>query len=809
MLLKYTLNHIFAKPLRLVILLFCMTIACLAGYLAIDFDGLLKTMMYVGITTDYGETDYLMTCFTSEGVTDDLFDGGPSVRYTGRVGLYKREITRTNKYYNFALTESIMLYAYTDYENARGMRLVPLPEEPSDGEVAISKKYSEKYGYQVGDTLTVIDYNDNPVDLTVCEIYEESYNLGKMSGLISFGEYELLKGTSVCKAALVDVVDNADRESFKQFMNDEHPNVSLVNIFLSEDVEQELRNYASMVYLIFVLVFVLVIFVTISFTEKIITERMSAIGTLRSIGMSRRKTTAILLFENVLYGLTGSILALLIYLLVRGILLRAVLNDVPLDTETSVFPFAKCLLVILGAVLIQVVIPLSEVMKAVRTSIRDIIFDNRDSEFHVSVKKTIAGVVLITAGLFAGFLGGTLWITIPSVLLVIMGGSLVVQFIVAQCTKLLSGVFANARMPVAEFAAKETGSKKPNSSNAVLAVAALTAAAAIFVCGYSIITSMNSIDYRTNLIVTNTGLTTDKYRYLEETSGVTDVTYLYQHSDSVSFNGFKRESSVWSLPDSTRCTALGSLPGNLADDEIIVDQLSAFRAKISVGDTIEAVFRDRGIFPITKQVRVVGFTEKTPFMNSSVTVISPKLFKELYTDTVSTILIGASDPKAVEMDVDASMTKGETVQTLTEYTKEVRKKSRTITLILIAVMLAAVALTLIGISGNQVIGFVSRKKEYAMLHACACSRKDIIKTIWIENALLFGISTILSGVLCVPVSYMISKIFMLADLGISVVIRYGVLFGCLVVLWIITMMTCLSPIRSLKNMNTAMEIKYE
>ena len=116
---------------------------------------------------------------------------------------------------------------------------------------------------------------------------------------------------------------------------------------------------------------------------------------------------------------------------------------------------------------------------------------------------------------------------------------------------------------------------------------------------------------------------------------------------------------------------------------------------------------------------------------------------------------------------------------------------------------------LIGISGNQLIGFAARKKEYAMLHSCACSQKMIIRLILLENAFLFGISCICSGIICVPVSYIISKIMDSIDMGLTVDIKIVTLIICIFILWLITMFTSTTPIKSLKKMNTAMELKYE
>lgn len=807
MLLKYTLKNIIAKPGRLIVLLLCMTLACLTGYLAMDFSNVLEHSIYGAFSEKMGDVDFQLTTFSSEGITPELFAGGPSVEYVGRAGVTKKEVKRTQRKYNYEITESVVFSAFTDFELARKLRLLNFDKEPGDGECAISQKYSEKYGYQTGDTIMVPDKDQEDVPLKVAMIFDTPKFLNEVSAVISMNEYTKLKGTDKYNVCYVDV-DTEYIPAFEKFMDEEHSNVICINIALPEKEKKLLEDIASLLYLIFVLVFVLVIFVTISFTEKIITERMSVIGTLRSIGMSRRKTTMILLFENVIYGIIGSGLALIIYLCIRSSLFSILAGSADAGRNSQI-PLGKCFVIIAVAVLIQVLIPLKEVLKAVKTSIRDIIFDTRDSEYKVSGKKTVTGALMMIAGAAAGFLAMDHWIVIVAVLIVILGAAMVVEFVVKMVAKLFSMIFGRAKMPVAELAALEAGTKKPNSGNAVLAVAAITAAAAIYVCAYSLLTSMNSIPYETDVIVTDTPLKIGKYEFIEEIDGVTDVNYICRQAEDVRVGGITRAAVVWKLPDSKKYTAFGSLPESLSDDEVILDKMTALKAGVNVGDTVEVVFHDSGIFTVTKELRVVKLTDQYEIFTPCVLIVSPTLYREMFADYVDTILVGAQDPDSVKTELEASLTHDEITKTYAERRAEQEKDMHKVNLGIAGVVLVAVALTLIGISGNQVIGFAGRKKEYAMLHSCACCKRDIIKMIWIENAMLFGVATLIAAIVSIPVTMLIARVFLLADVGINIILRYDTMIICLVLLWLVTMLTALTPIRSLKKMNTAMEMKYE
>ncbi len=802
------MKNIFAKPGRLIVILLCMIVACFAGFLALDLGNGIGDVFKDFGKAYVGEGDYLVAYFGPGGVTGELFEGTVPLEFVGRGTVKKREITRSEELYNYAITETINLYTFSDPEKARSLECLQMENEPGEGEVAISQKYSEKYGYEIGDELTVYDYEDNPVSLTVVNIYDNESFLGDMSGYINADECSRILGKDTYTIGVLGVDDN-DRDEFERFMAENHPNVVVTPAYMPEAYRELFRNITYILYLVFVLVFVLVIFVTISFVEKIVVERMSVIGTLRSIGMSMRKTTFILIAENIIYGIAGSIIAFLIYLVSRRFILTWLGNMSGVKSDIGHANFVKCGLVMLGALLIQIIVPLKEILKAVKTSIRDIIFDSRDGEYRVSFAKTILGFMFIIGGFCLAFTIKNLPVSIVSILLMILGGGLSIQFIVKKITLALSKYFGKLKMPVAELASFETGSKKPNSSNAVLAVAAITASAAIFVIGSSIVETVKRPAYDADIVVQEGMLRTAKYEYLNELDGVNEVEYIYEVFDAVSINGKSNDFSVMALPKTDRYLEFGHLPSEIGENEVIIDIQKAAILDIKPGDTLEVVFHNNGIFPRTRTLTVVAVTQYNRFLGAGTIILNEKLYNELYTDEVSCIIISADDPDKVKVDIENSLIGGEIVKTRAEYIADLNKDGGTVTLILAGVMAAAIGLTLIGISGNQIIGFASRKKEYAMLHSCACPKRDIIRMILTENGLLFGISVIVSACLCVPVTLLVERIFVLSDTGIIIVPRYEIMFISLLSLWGVTMITAMSPVKSIKKMNTAMEMKYE
>ena len=813
MLLKYTLNNIVQKKGRLFIILFCMTIACCAAFLSADFVNSLKKILENNSGRYVGTTDYLVIYRGSGGVTDELFTGAPVANYVCKRDVTKREITRDEKMYNYALSESVTFTAFTDFEKAYKMELLPETAIPKPGEVTINKKYSEKYGYKEGDTILFYDTDDNEYAFVVSSVFSENNTTkGEYYGYISREDVEMMSRSEVYYYAYVDVGDEANRQVFEDIMEKDHPNATLTKMFFTENFQELFDQLTSIFYLVFVMLFLLVVFVTVSFTEKIINERMSVIGTLRSIGVSMKKTAFILLFENIMYALIGSFIGFIIYVIGSRIAMNIIFGDENAAELGKISPL-MVLLVVLGAIMVQLLIPAIEMLKAVKTSIRDIIFETRDSEYRLSYPRTILGAVFIVLGLVLGFCVDQLGIVMVSIIMTVAGVAMFLPILLRKLSELFSDLFEKMRMPVAELASTEAGSKKHNFGSATLAVASILVTSVIFVTGQSLLTIFERPVYNSDVVVTGTALKTAKYDFVNEIEDVDSVDFRYLEDSTFNDVGFgdgkKLGITVMALTDMDTYKGMGDLPLTLEENEVVINQSAARKIGVSKGDRIKVTFHISDIFPMEREIVIKEVTDRSEFMSSPTFIVTPNMYKEIYTDQPTEMFVHTSKPDQVKKEVENSMTYGEIVKTNDEIIKENEKNNRSLVYVLSGVIIVSVILSLVGISGNQVISFASRKKEYAMLHSCASPLKQIISLIWIENAFVFAVSGIIAFIMCFPLTMLASKAFDLADTGVSLNVSFSTLVLYIIVMWLITMMTAVTPIKSLKKMNTATELKYE
>jgi ABC-type transport system, involved in lipoprotein release, permease component len=811
MLLKYTLKNIFQKKGRLFIILFCMIIACFAAFMAADFGSAIDKVIESQVASSFGTADYLMIYGGREGVTDEYFAGLPEIKYVCKRDVNKREVTRNEKLYTYAVADSIKFTSFNNIDTAIEMKLIPENAVPEKGKVTINKKYSEKYGYEEGDTIILHDADEKEYSFVVSKVFSgKAQRRNEMYGYISSEDANEMAKTTTYSNAFIDV-DNEMRADFEKALAAAHPGTSLNPLFTQGGTEDLMNQITSFFYLLFVMMFLLVVFVTVSFTEKIINERMSVIGTLRSIGVSMRKTAFILLFENVLYALIGGIVGLILYALARDVFIGVLSEGVPVDigpiNPVTIF------LVFLGAILVQLLIPGLEMLKAIKTSIRDIIFDTRDSEYKLSYYRVTLGAVIIILGFIIGFTVNNLYTTLCSMILVVAGVALVMPIILKKVSDVLHRFFEKTGKPVAELAAIEAGSKKHNFGSAILAVASILVTSIVFIAGQSLLSAFSDPIYNCDVVVKDARLRASKYEFIKETEGVESIDMRYVKeavtTDIGYGNGQKLGMTVMAMSDMNTYKGMGDLPSSLAYNEMIINQSAASKLGIGEGDSIKLVFHISEIFPMERELIVKTVSDKSEFMSSPTIIISTDLYMEIFTDEPSEIFIHTDDPDTVKEILEDNLANGEDVKTNEEIILENEESNQSLIYIILGVIIASVILSLVGISGNQVISFVARKKEYAMLHSCACPMGKIIRMIWIENGLVFGVAGIVAFIMSIPLSMLASKAFVLADLGIGLTVKPGSLLIYIIILWVITLMTSLTPIRGLKKMNTAAEMKYE
>ena len=823
---KHSLKNIFSKPVRLLVLILCIVFASFTALIASDMSNSLQTIIRGYAMKMIGTMDIMVT-----GANTDAMDGVDELTPVTKVGICQvgqYEFERDASSYTYTFEEKINVFSFSDLNAAFEMSLLPETFELDDTTAVINTDYADKFGVQEGDVIELETRDEEIIELTVAKIINAENNV--LDGNIVIVDSEITNRISCTRSNnysmwMIDVKDDSMISGVVDLLKTNDPKASVTSIdemLLSDGLDQIVKLF----YLMFLVSFLLVIFVTISIAEKIVNERMSVIGTLRSLGITPSKTAFVLLTENVIYAVAGALLGCLLYNQAKGPLLgsmltvesaQGTLNAAELVGKTPVYTY---LAVLLGAIIIECAYPLYELLKAVRISIRDIIFNNKDTEFKYKWSRLYIGIALVIISLVTGLLNKN-FITLAIALICgVTALAVLIPYLILGISKGLSAAFRKAKMPVALLASENIARNKVIMGTAVICISSVLLSLLIGAVGNALKSDLSTADYNCNLSVDV--YTSDKnhdYLFINNIEGVTETDYIYTSTVTGGQINDAPLTMMYIISD-TPHTILNALPENgygLASDEIVISRSKASNLGLEIGDELTVSFGTDTKFPFTRTFILADTvdTDHTDLLSTSSMIISPEVFEQLFHGSLGQILVNADDPDAVKERIENNTETGSVdVKTIDDIRNEYSQSSKGLMLVINLVITGSVALTLIGIGGNQALGFITRKRETAMLYSVALSRGKLKLLLFLESLFSIGISAGVAA-LAMPLLYnVLGKLLNVISEGDLNILEEGpldikIILVYFLIIMFVFMSTTLIPFRSLRKMKIAEELKYE
>ncbi len=697
---------------------------------------------------------------------------------------------------------------------------------PGDMEIVLTNKYMNDFGIEVGDTISVYDKAGDPVELTVVGMArDDAKNLlfRGYSGAVNNATADILScGKTVGGAFMINVLDDTQIDAAEQMLKEKFKSENVQRFALTDDMEDMMNELFGLLFILFAVAFLLVIFITFSICERIVSDRMSYIGTLRSLGMSPRGTAGILLLENVMYALLGSIPGVLLYLAIRGPMM-SVLFDVSDSTgmviELEIPSISKALVIgtILGAIAIECLIPLKAVLKALKMSIRDIIFDNRDTEYKFNRSGIITGCIMAIVALIAALIPGGLFSAAICLIAAVMAVAFLFPVILKAVTNgvfSLSERFGKEKM---SLASRESISRKSTVGSGVLCATSVTMCVLVYIIATSMNGMLVSDLYDCDVVVTVAATGMPKhFSFVEHLDGVTETEYVYQELDYIYLEDveYEKTAQFFGIPEGgyDMFRALYDLPDVIEDGTIYIEKNWAKNNGYSIGDPLTITFHPSGVFPVREVYTVAGFfkVENYEAMKNNF-AISESDFISIYHDEPGYLMVRSDDPEKTRDEIKRYAinycAESKTVQDIVDDFNDDNAQSERVLGVIIAV---AVIMTCIGMISNQIIGFEGRKKECAVMISTSMSRKtlsgilfrEMLITSFAASAFGVAVSTLLIVVLKRAFE-MAENIYLIIDINPGVILKLWALMT------IVFTLTVLFPIRNLKKMKLSEQLKYE
>ena len=817
--LKNSLKNIFCKPFRTILVLFAIFMCSLCALLCFDLGSAIERII-TDMFASVSRADIMVVSGGSD--LTNLPDGFPEADYMKMTANEEMLYKAIDGEYCYVTTDGLSIYG-VDIDEAVDMNFLTQQMEIGYGEMIVTKTFADEFGYEAGDKITVHDRAGEEVELTIGGfIPEDNQNplIAGNTGIVNLETSDILTcGYREANVIMVDLKDNSQIEDAKKMLTDAYPDVSINDMFLT-DSDMALVNEIKIVfYLMFAITFLLVIFVTASICNRIVSERMSFIGTLRSLGMNNARTARILLLENVLYALLGSVPATVLYLLVRNPLMNVMffMDD---GSGNSMFQVPKMSIalvigVIVGAVVIECLIPLKAILKALKTSIRDIIFDNRDTEYKYSMSTFITGLVCLVIAVVTFFLRENIMAALVCLITTVFA----LSFLFPRLLKLISiGIEKLAdkvNAPSWALAAAEARTRKSTVGSGVLSATAAAMCIVVYSVAMGMAGSLSTMPYDCNVVM-SASKQSKYYTYVDHLEGVTGSEILYSTLYDFKLNDEDKiiAAYFYGLPDSgyKYFTGFENLPEKLEDGKCIIDKKIANRKGISVGDTIKLTINPEGVFPVVREYEVQDIVEPNAYDDGLEAIIISEIeFKAVFYDYPSAILIRCDDPESVKDSIE-TYGKGTYgyVKTLDELVEQNEKDNSKTLAVVIAIIAVAIGMTAIGMISNQLIGFEGRKKECAVLLSTAMNKAKL-SGILLKEVLITSISASLVGTLLGTVlTYVIQAAIDNAEsiyLDLKIDPLRTITF--FVMLTVVFTLTVLFPIRNLRKMKISEQIKYE
>ena len=813
---KLTIRNILHKPLRTVAVVIALAAAAFAALFCISGVNSARNRTQDFFSSSYGNADMIAMNGGKilEFKEEDISKEGS---YVGTYAAYISYTMRDPEFYNYLSTE-IIQFQGVDTKKAAEMKLLSEAYPTEKDGVTMTIPLAARLGLKEGDTLTIYGDEGKEYNLKILKLIAPERFL-RSNPMVVLATPELtaeISGTKQGYSMMFFDIPEEKQDIFFSELKEKYPDYIIFGT-MDDEGASFMNSMLNVYYLIFAVVVMMVCFIVASLSKHIANERMPLVGMLRSVGGSVGSTGAMLLLESVGYGLIGAVLGTLLYLPMRNMAaLDLFFGSDQVEKSDGITPLSV-ILVIIAVVLVECLFSSSALLKASRTSIRDIIFGTKETAFFPSKVKTIVGGVLLALGLASYFLSEEFLLSLVSAGLTAVGMVMFFPWVLSMLAKLLHLLFDKLHCPTAKLAAVEASTKKSSVSTAQLIVSALSLTIAVLVLTVSVIQFYSGDTYDSDLILIGMSDSIENYSYLRSVDGVQEMEPLYyevlMYGDYAIINGNPQSMYVMAQNDGgfRQFKGVSGLPVSIGSHEAVMDEELARRIGLSIGDEFHIVLKKDLIIPRELDLKLVSYCDSRYFNNLGTTlVLSEEDYHYVYGSTPKDLLIRTAPEKKEQVydlvlrtKFDGSMT----VQTIEEYRAEFMANVSSILSILYAVAVIGLLLSLLGTASNLLISFEQSRRKYAVYYSTAMSRAKLKKLILLETLFTAGFSAAAAVVFGLYFLQIIEKALTLMEITVPVVNGglYAVLFGLASAL--LLMVTCLRPIRELSKMDMAQEIK--
>ena len=806
--LKHILRNIKEKKGRSILIILSLMIASTVLILNLTIPNQIVETKSQQARDAIGKSDILVASFDPFNIKD-VNMGSEKINYVG-----------VNDLYIIHKDKTLVIYG-TDNNQAASLKLID-NVDLLDDEIIISKTTADKYNYKVNDIIS-INVDEVYFNLKVKSIVD---NKGLMyfktlSGLVNNNTYNKITGntTNTFRTYYIDVLDEEKINDYNESLKKNNKNYMFEKLVDEDKIREDNQYTIVILIIIFVMATIMIFFVVSTLNKMIVLERMPVIGTFRSVGASKKKMNMLLILENSIYGLIGGIIGGIVSLIGYKFAIQLLLGGEAINAS---MPAGNIIIGIIFTILLEIVMSLGAIIKSNKYSIKEIMFDNKNSKSTISIVSTVISIILIVGSIL-------LYLFTPDTnalldLLGLVGFWIGVAYFIpalmAILSKLICGIAKSFNLGSLFMAGKNLGNNKLLISSTRLVVVSLSIMLVILNVSASFNKMIDSARVQFDdhdILVRFVEKKYTEYERLYELDNVLKVDNLFMYSEegAITYNGGKK------LDAGPMMLGMKDVRGEIIElnykikdlkyNECLFDEVLLKNNHLKIGDTIKLYFEKTGKY---LDVKIVG-TVNSFYMSTQreIIVIQEETYKDYITEVPFEVSVKVKNIDNVRDTIDeierVLKDPDITVMTVDDFCDMQKDNINTIMSLFYIVISLVLGLSFVGIVNNQLISFMERTKELAVLNSVCMSKKQIRKMLITENITSNVVACAFGFIVSIISVYLMDRLLCGIKMYSYLKFEYGIGFLIIGSVLVLLLVTVIVPIKKLKKINVVEAIKYE
>lgn len=823
--LKHILRNIRENKFRSILIVFALAVSTMVLFLNLTIKDDIMSKYTTVLRGAFQNVDITLS---KDSGDDDFYFKLDEINLDGVKTDNIVEIIDSYGVFNFEDKKITVSFIGTDWDSAEKAKLIVLDEKSSSfdtsltNQIIISKKCAEKYQLKLDDEISILTaIGEKSLKITGIASIDgmllfENENFFMITSFSQSGSYAERDGE--INSLYLDISETQSIDDAIKLITDNNPEINTRKLIDEKSIENNLKTINQLLTIILFVVIFMNFYVISSITKLIMATRIPIVGTFRSVGATKVKMNFILVFENAIYGVVGGAIGIVFGIFLRGPMSANFISagdafdyvDIEYDFKVSYL-----ILSVGFSVFLQIIISLSSILKSSKKSIKDTIFNTLSTSVKIKKKKIILGLIFINISVVIHLVNRKyiFILAIAAFFFMVVGTVFIIPILTKFISKGLTVVNGKFFGAPAALGTRNLGNSKTIISSIILLTITLATILMVYLTTESINALFSSFKeiYKYDVMISGLDKESEEYTFLNDIDGIDYVKFDYYNWDDFEINGKTLSFSIIGVSgEYTGIVGNIDKMSSLKDNEAMIDEYYAIRNNFEVGDTITLKSDYFKIKEVT--YKIIGMIDSSKWTsNRNVLIIGENDYKTNISNKPSEIQVFSSIPademKAILVDEFAGTQVY--VQTFEEFIDRQKDSNDELMNMISFMLVLSVILAIFGLMNNQLIGFIQRKKEFAILYSTSMSRSQLRKMIFFEAIGTFTIGCILGTALSIPLIFLMEKLLFSIGMCVEYNIDFKAILLVLAVVFGILSLTSISPMRKISKINIVNEIKYE